>query len=141
MSDRWKVTRTNYRAQRMKHKVRSTNYKVQSTVIGDWGMHRVFAVILITLFFSLSAVSQGRSFWIIVKDDYAPSDSDQLIFGNFPSATFGLDSFSQGCREFEAFNDVPSFDIRWNNIPGRLNQWGFGLYKLDFRALTSPSGK
>ena len=102
----------------------------------------IFIAIVAFVLCSSLVFSQGRSFWITVKDDYSAQDSAYLTFGNFPSATYGIDSLTASCKEAGAPPLPPAgFDSRWFNIPGRVNSWDLGLLALDYRSLTSVSGK
>src|SRR5262249_53634159 len=96
------------------------------------------AAVLVILSVSMSlSQGTGRTFWLSIKDDFAPHVSVMFIFGNWSTATFGFDSLLPNCKEVEAPPVPPSFDIRWANVPGHTNQWGLGLLKIDYRAFNT----
>ncbi len=67
--------------------------------------------------------------WIKVQD--SAGDSDSLLFGNVPGASYGVDA---SLGENSSPPLPPGFSTLWLNIPGRYApDRGIGLLKKDFR--------
>jgi len=80
--------------------------------------------------------------WIHASDEYFPSDSITMWFGNHKNATYEkMDTLTFPDLGFirEGHPDVPklssygSFSCVWYSIPGRVNLWDEGLWYYDFR--------
>ncbi len=76
--------------------------------------------------------------WINVKDNASASNTTNMIFGNHQDASYGID---KALGEKEAPPMPPGFGVVWVNIPGRVNQWGVGLLRYDYRDIPTNSEK
>jgi hypothetical protein len=95
-----------------------------------------------TFFFTSNLSPQGRWFWLGIKDDYAPSDSDRIFCGNFPTWTYAIDSLSPTCRELEFPVGDKGFVAKWVPGPGHApGVWGGGIYQRDLRGYTDATRK
>jgi hypothetical protein len=106
-------------------------------------------MITLLLFFTLSLLinpakvfAQDVAFWIRVSDSNANVDTTTLWFGSHHDATYPfpdticfpcINPSSDSIMEQLAPLFLPGFDVHWYSIPGRVNTWGQGLLKYDFR--------
>jgi hypothetical protein len=103
------------------------NWKKTAILLG------VIMLLTIGGVFSVFAQPFSSEFWISIKDDMAAKDSTGLLFGNHVNATYGKDSLNPTIKEKESPPLPPGFASLWVNIAGRVNSWGLGLIKYDFR--------
>lgn len=93
----------------------------------------VIAVLVITISVTVSAQFSSE-LWIRVSDDAGATNYVTLRFGNHINATYCVDdSLNPTIRETMGPPPSPGFDVRFVNIPGRVNCWDLGLIDFDFR--------